>query len=235
MASWSVSCVSVGEHSIVFERVCVCVCVWWSVCACLKRKLWAANGACSCCCVSHFSFQSAASYVAYGCVNGLKLVGNSPLPPTPNPSLGSRQQLVVVYQNHLVMCWDVVPPSCCRLPASLPYPRGLLAGVWTEQNVSITLSARKTWTPHHQLLLLVSGEWFLMRRLQPVFTPLSITTWRVLWWAYLVSCHSGSYHAMTLRTSISGWLSSRVYCLHGGSLMGLFELDGAGWNRSLPE
>lgn len=180
--------------------------------------------------MSHFSLQSAASYVAYGCVNGLKLVGNS-FPPSP----GNRQQLLVVYQNHLVMCWDVVPPTYCRLPASLPYPRGLLAGVWTEQNVSITLSASKTWAPRHQLLLLVSGDWFLMRRLQPVFTPLSITTWRVLWWAYLVSCHSCSYQAVEPRSSISGWLSSCVYCLHAGSLMGLFELDGARWIRSLPK
>lgn len=48
---------------------CVCVCVCLLECARVsKHKLWAANGACSCCCVSHFSFQSTASYVAYGCV-----------------------------------------------------------------------------------------------------------------------------------------------------------------------
>lgn len=171
-----------------FFSVYIWVYVCWSVCVreCVsKHKLWAVNGTCTCFCVSHIFLQSRTSYVAY--TYRLKFLGSSW---TPTPS--SQLQLVVVYQNHLVMWWDVVPPSSSCSAGCLPpllHPRGLLAGVLTEQNVSITLSARKTQAPHQQLLLMVSGECFLMRRPQPVFTPLRITTWRVLWWAYLVSCH----------------------------------------------
>ena len=118
-------------------------------------------------------------------------VGGEKYPPT--PSWQGWRQPVVVYHNHLVVCWDVGPPSSSSAAGCLPllpHPRGVQAVVWTEQNVSITLSARKP--PHQQLLLLVSGEWFLMRCPQPFFTPLSVATWRGLWWAYFVSCRSGS-------------------------------------------
>lgn len=113
--------------------------------------------------------------------------------------------------------------QCCKLPASLLYPRRVQAAVRTEQNVSITPNARKP--PHQQLLLLVSGDWFLMRRPQPVFTPFSITTWRVLWWAYFVSYRPGCIEHS--RTPISGWLNSHGDCVWGGS-------DGAEWMRSCP-
>lgn len=127
--------------------------------------------------------------------------------------------------RHVLRCGSSSQFQCCRLPASLPYPRGLLAGVWTEQNVSITLSASKTQAPHQQLLLLVSGEWFLMRRPQPVFTPLSITTWRVIWWAYPVSCHSEciqQWHHLLKNVNFRRAMLIVSMLLGLGSLMGLF-------------
>lgn len=122
MASCSVSCVSVGEHSIVFECVCVYVCMSVGVCV-SKHKLWAANGACSCCCVSHFSFQSTASYVAYGCINGLKLVGNSCFPIPCSRRRQRRRQLVVVVTLSCAGIWflllvPVLQAAC--LSASSP-------------------------------------------------------------------------------------------------------------------
>lgn len=110
VASCSVSCVSVGEHSIVFECVCVCVCESVGVCV-SKHKLWAANGACSCCCVSHFSFQSTASYVAYGCINGLKLVGNCVFFPLHHAVGGSS----------LLLCTRITL-SCAGICFHLPVP-----------------------------------------------------------------------------------------------------------------
>lgn len=43
-------------------RACACMSV--GECA-SKHKLWAANGTCSCCSVSHFPSRSTASYMAY--------------------------------------------------------------------------------------------------------------------------------------------------------------------------
>lgn len=93
-------------------------CLWVCVCMCMsvevrvsKHKLWAANGACSCCCVSHSSFQSTASYVAYGCVNGLKLVGNS----------FSPHRAVDSSSGSLLLCTRITQ-SCAGMWFLLPVP-----------------------------------------------------------------------------------------------------------------
>lgn len=126
------SCVSVGERSVVSECVS-------------KHKLWVANGACSSCCVPHF--QSSASICgAFGAVS----------------FSGSGLLLLC---SRIFMRWVVVPLLASTTAGCLPlcrYPRGQDAGVWREQNVLITPSARKA--SHQQLLLLFSGDWFLMSR-----------------------------------------------------------------------
>lgn len=143
-----------------------------------KHKLWVANGACSCCCVPHFESTLSICGV-FGAVRG------------------SSSSLL------LLLPWDVVPLLGFGAAGCLPFcrdPRGRQAGVWREQNVSITPSARKP--SHQQLLLRFSGDWFLMRQFSHHL-------------AFPPADQSGEpplriYVAATLRTLISGWLSSHT-------------------------
>lgn len=85
---------------------------------------------------------------------------------------------VLLLCSRIFMRWDVVPPPGFCAAGCLPlcrYPRGRQAGVWREQNVSITPSARKP--SHQQLLLPFSGDRFLMSH----FFTLSIPTCRPVW------------------------------------------------------
>lgn len=120
------------------------VSAWVSISECVsKHKLWVANGACSCCCVPHF--QSTATLCGVLVQSGAAAAASCCCVPESSCA------------GMWFPCLVSVPQAACR---SAVNPRGRQAGVWREQNVSITPSARKP--SHQQLLLLFSGDWFLM-------------------------------------------------------------------------
>lgn len=160
MVNWSVSCVSVGEHSIVFECVCLCV---------FHQLAWVANGACSCYCLSHFMYLLQHIFTMYCTYHTVLCMGwRAVVLPCYTVNISSSSSSSVLSFTWIMLScaaiWFLLSVPLLQAPCLPALSHGCVNRTKCLNNTICYKIHTHTQSPHQLLLLLISGEWVLMRR-----------------------------------------------------------------------